>query len=617
MGVWWAQEGLDRRAHEDRRTGRASRRQRCLGGAAVGAQFYLGDAVRTADGGAELKLAGTQLIALNPHTVLRFNTGKNNSADIKVELGAIDIVNSSNISLDFGNVKVAPGGKIRITSGTVELVMGKAQLSGANGKLIDLVVGTATDLVIGPSSLADAAVDAAPPDAAVIAPVAGDPTYDISGKKAEIQMPGETKWSALAEGKGTIPKGAKLRLGVNTKAKLVSGATTLDLAGGSRITITDNLVLGMELGAGNASVAAATEGSVGVPGGEVELKGTPTTGAEAHVDVNARGEAKVTMVHGAGKLVGAGPNGATLEVAGGESATLLKPGTINPGVVIPKYFDFKVNAGETPNFTIHDPKGSTALQFNFNGKCPSGGVVEMDHDARFRTPRVSEGKDNANMLAQSGGWAYRLRCNGGNGPGAAVASGRIVVVRDNGRRPLPPKAGKNPIDADGRNYSVSYQSLIPIIEVHYKGTGSDFKLHLATGGAEETFDSNKPVIEIPGKQLKEATYTFWVEHDGIKQEKATTLKIDFDQTAAQVYIEAPLDGAAFAGDVLVSGAALPGWTAKVDAVEIPIIDPNTRRFRATVEPPSGGALALAIRLSHPQRGIHYYIRRGAVAAAPK
>ena len=548
---------------------------------------------------------------MNPHTVLRFDAGKNNSANITVGVGAIDIVNSSNVSLDVGNVKVAPGGKIRITANKVELILGKAQVTSADGKLIDLVIGSPMDLEIGPSKIADAGVDAAPPDAAavVIAPVASDPSYEITGKKAEVQMPGETKWSPLAEGTGTLPKGAKLRLGANTKAKLVSGPTTLELAGGSRITITDNLVMGIELGVGDASVPAATEGKVGVPGGELDLKGTPTTGAVAHVDVNARGEAKVSMIHGAGKLVGTGANATTLDVGGGESATLLKAGTINPGVVIPKYFDFKVDAGETPNFTIHDPKGSTALQFNFNGKCPSGGIIEMDHDARFKTPRVSEGKDSANILAQSGGWAYRLRCNGGNGPGAAVAQGRIVVVRDNGRRPLPPKPGKNPIDADGRNYNISYQSLIPIIEVHYKGPGSAFKLHLATGGSEEVFESSKPVIEIPGTKLKEATYTFWVEHDGVKQDKVTTLKINFDQTAAQVYIESPLDGAAFGADVDVAGAALPGWTAKVDAVEIPIIDTSTRRFKAKVPPPSGGALALAIRLSHPQRGIHYYLRR--------
>jgi hypothetical protein len=47
---------------------------------------------------------------------------------------------------------------------------------------------------------------------------------------------------------------------------------------------------------------------------------------------------------------------------------------------------------------------------------------------------------------------------------------------------------------------------------------------------------------------------------------------------------------------------------KVEGVEIPV-DKNTRRFNASVGAPQG-ANALAIRLSHPQRGVHYYMRRG-------
>ncbi len=133
-------------------------------------------------------------------------------------------------------------------------------------------------------------------------------------------------------------------------------------------------------------------------------------------------------------------------------------------------------------------------------------------------------------------------------------------------------------DADGRAYTVAYQSLLPNIEFHYKGEGSAFKLHLATGGVDETYDASKPVIEVPGKKLKEGTYTFWFEKDGVKQDKITTLKIEFDQTAAQVYIESPIEGVAFPNEVTVAGAALPGWTATIEGINIPV-DNSTRRFR--------------------------------------
>jgi len=573
-------------------------------GALVGALFYMGDAARTADGSAQITLTGSQVLEMQPHTVLRFGVGKNNATNVIVELGAIDVVNGGKAGLEIGNVKVAPGGKVRITASNVELLIGNAQINGA-----ELVIGKPIGLELGAVVAVDAGVvDAAPPlppDAGV---TAGDVAYEVTGTGAELQAPGAKTWAPVAAGKGSVPIGAKMRIKkAGAKVVLVSGTASLELAGASsQIAIRDNLLVGMELGAAIASVPAQQEGKVGVPGGEVDLAGTKDAAAEARIEVNARGEAKVAMVHGGAKLVGT--NGSsTLEMAGGESATLLKAGTINPGVVIPRYFDFKIVVGDAPrSFVVHDPKGSTALQFAFNSKCPSGGTVEMDHDARFRTPRVSEGKDSANMLLSSGAWAWRLRCAGGG----VAASGQIVVVTDAGRRPLPPKPSKNSIDADGRVYDISYQSLIPNVDVHYKGTATTYKLHLATGGSDEVFESSTPVVEIPGKKLKEASYTFWFEKPDGKQDKVTTLKITFDQTAAQVYIESPIEGAPFGSDIVVAGAALPGWTAKVDAVEIPITDPNTRRFHATVQAPAGGAQAIAIRLSHPQRGIHFYLRRG-------
>jgi hypothetical protein len=576
--------------------------------AKVGAEFFIGDAARTADTGAELKLGGSAKIAMQPHTVLRFG-GKDGASKISVELGAIDLSGSGNYGLDVGDVNLKNNGAIRITAkgkgeSEFELLVGNAQISNKDGTL-DLEIGKIySGLDIGTikvNAAVDAGVDADLADAAVDAPVdtSGDAEIAITGKKAEILKPGETKWTALAPDTTSLAKGTQLRLGANTSAKLTALGTTVDLSGGSKLTISDALIFSIDNGSARATVPAKGEGKVTVPGGELALSGTPLGPAEAKLDVNAR-ETKVQVIRPNAKLTGAG--GATLDMAGG-TATIAKAGTIRVVEAIPNYFDIRVLVGDTPNFAIHDPKPPTAVQFQFNGKCPGGGVIEMDKDARFRTPKISAGREAANMLVQPGGWAYRLRC-GDNG--AAVASGRISVLRDDGHRPLPPKPGKNPIDADGRNYTISYQSSIPIVAVHFKGTGSAFKLHLATGGTEETFDSTTPVIEVPSAKLKEATYTFWVDHDGVKQDKVSTLKINFDQTAPQVYIEAPTNGQPFGAEIEVKGAVLPGWTAKVDVVEIPI--DTKRRFSAKVPPPPGNALA--IRLSHPQRGTHFYLRRG-------
>ncbi|HEX8110806.1 MAG TPA: hypothetical protein VF516_23905, partial [Kofleriaceae bacterium] len=322
--------------------------------------------------------------------------------------------------------------------------------------------------------------------------------------------------------------------------------------------------------------------------------------AEARIDASPR-DTKVSALRGGSRLTG--EPGAELAMSRGETALLTRSGAIRVLEAIPGYFDFRVAAGES--LTIHDPKPPTAVQFQFDGNCPDGGIIELDRDARFRTAKVSAGRDFANALIASGAWAYRLRCTRKDTEGGAVASGRITVVRDDGRRPLPRAQGVNDIDADGRTYRISYQSAIPNVVVHVRNPGAAHRLHLASAGKEQIFDSQAAAITVPGGQLREGAYTYWIDRDGVKQDKVSTMIIDFDQTAPQVYIESPINGQPWTGDIDVRGAVLPGWSAAVEEIAIPI-DPQ-RRFTAKVGAPSGKALA--IRLSHPQRGVHYYLRR--------
>jgi hypothetical protein len=289
----------------------------------------------------------------------------------------------------------------------------------------------------------------------------------------------------------------------------------------------------------------------------------------------------------------------------GESATLLASGTIRPLEAIPQYFDLRLAAGESA--TVHDPRPPTAVQFRFGGKCGDGGIVELDRDPRFRTAKISGGTESANHHVRAGTWFYRLRCTAGASEGAAVASGRISVTPDSGTRSLPPKPGVNPFVIDGKPWSYSYQSAIPDLDVTFPGTAASFRLHLARGGKDLAFESKSTSLRVPGSALSEGAYTYWFERDGVRQDKSNVLKIDFDQTAPQVYIELPVYGRAWgAGDIHVKGAVLPGWVAAVSDVSVPI-DPRTRRFDVMVGAPAGNALA--IRLAHPQRGVHYFLRR--------
>src|SRR5690606_7024205 len=144
-----------------------------------------------------------------------------------------------------GDVKLAENGAVRITSkgqgkSSIELLVGAAQIENASGETLDLEIGKVLDLdlTIGPIKMApavDAGVDA-PPDAPVEV-ATEDGSIEVTGRRAEILPPGEKKWVPLPAGAGKLVKGAKIRLGNGTTAKLVANGVTLAMAGGSRSVV--------------------------------------------------------------------------------------------------------------------------------------------------------------------------------------------------------------------------------------------------------------------------------------------------------------------------------------------------------------------------------------------
>ncbi|HEY4058216.1 MAG TPA: hypothetical protein VGM39_16500 [Kofleriaceae bacterium] len=586
------------------------------GGAKIGTGYFLTDAARTGNGGAELTLTGGHAkIAMQPHTKLRFG-GTGTNSKIALEDGIIDLSGDGLYGTEFGDVKLK-NGTVRITAGTKEkpkativLTVGDAEVVNEKGQTAELVVDSVVDVDsitfggvtdVPDAGVADAGVDAAPDAGVVVSPT--EATYIIDGKKAEQLLPGETKWVAI-DGSGTLTKGAKLRVGAGTTARIVAAGTTLAMKGGSRMMLDPNLLMTLEAGDATLIAAANAEGKLGLPGGDPNgavVLGANPNGGEANIDVNAR-ETKVSLRKGTGHLKGSA--GGEMDLTAGESATLAKTGSIRQTVVIPKYYDLRIAAGESA--TIHDYSGKTAVQFAFGEKCSGGnGFVELDSDNRFQTAAISPGKDQANMLVQAGSWAYRIRCSSNEN---TVASGRISVLRDAGTRKLLPPLNI-PIDPDGRSYRLDYQSSIPDVTINTKGTGSNFKIHMATGGKEQVFEGKGGKVKIPGKSLDEGVYTYYQERDGVKDTKISTLTIGFDNTAPQASIERPVQGKAWDAQVDIRGSVLVGWSASVDAVPLPI-NPKDRRFTGKVDKPTG-AQALAIKLSHPQRGFHYYIRRDA------
>lgn len=570
--------------------------------AEIGAKYFLGDAARTAESTALLEVAGGgATLAMQPHTVLRFGK-KGGDRRLVVEAGAVDLTGNGSYGLQIGEVRLG-NGTVRIAAGagknTIELRVGEAQLATASGTEV-LHVGIRNELGVGPISVVPT-VDAGVPDSAAAPPpppVEPERVALVFTGRVEADRPSEPGWRALAPGTAQLEAGAKVRLGRGATAKLTARGTTLELGGGASAAIADDLAFSLE--SGRASASASADSAVTLPGGAMALRGTAGGTADARFDAGPR-ETRVTMQRAGGTLSGA--PGTSLAMRRGESAVITRAGAIRVIDAIPSTFDFRVAAGES--LTVHDPRPPTAVQFQFGARCADGGVIELDRDARFLTPRQSGGKEVANLRVERGAWWYRLRCTVGGTEGRPVAGGRISVVRDAATRALPKLRPPNDIEADGRRWSITYQSVLPDLRVQVRGTGARYRLHVAQGGKAEQFDSAQSVITIPGTKLKEGTYTYWAEIDGVKQNKISTLVIDFDQTAAQVYIESPQNGVPWSDDIDVRGAVLPGWTAAVESVPIPI--DRQRRFSARVGAPSGAALA--IRVSHPQRGIHYYLRR--------
>ena len=560
--------------------------------AEIGTGYFIGDSARTKDGGAKLALAGNATIAMQPHTVMRFG-GSGSAGRIAVDEGAIDLTGTGNYQLDIGDVVLSKNGSVRITAkgigeSSLELTIGEGKVTKQGESPLDLVIGKAIDIVdlkitnvrpvdagviVDAPPLVDAAVDDAAPD------TASEAVVEVTGARAETQAVGDKAWKKLPAGAGTLAKGTKLRLGAGTTVKMTAKSTTLALGPNTRATVGDDLVVAVEAGAVTATVPANETGALAMPGGSFEIRATTGPG-ETRVDVGG-GQTKVAVMRGGGKLVGS--TGGALEMNRGESATLTRAGTIHVVEAIPQYFDFRLPIGET--LVVHDPKPPTAIEFQFVGKCPQGGIVELDRDARFRTTRISAGKDNANMLVTPGAWAYRLRCTVGDDEGPPIAAGRVSVLRDDGRRPLPPIAATNEIDTDGRTTTISYQSAIPNLVVRFDGTGSQFMLHLASGGKEETFDVELAEDHRARQQAARRHIHVLGRSRRPRSDKVSTLKIDFDKTAPQVYVELPPNGAAVhRRHRRARCSVLAGWTAEVDGTPIPIDKPPASSRRSARRP---------------------------------
>jgi hypothetical protein len=264
----------------------------------------------------------------------------------------------------------------------------------------------------------------------------------------------------------------------------------------------------------------------------------------------------------------------------------------------PDVVDLSAAAGDS--LIVHDPHPPTVVGFA-TPRCAGLAVLEVGTKKR---ETVGAGRVTASFPA--GAQRYRLRCDTESAP---FAEGTVTVLPDAGNRRLASAAPANRIDADGRRYTILYQGLLPKISVRWPNppAAGPFALFVRSQGkGQKQLSAGGPSYALPAGTLNEGTHELWFSA-GSEQSRKTTVVVQFDNAAPTASISSPAErGFAAGSTVTAAGMALPGWTVSVAGRDL--AQDAQQRFSGEVGAP-GDASALAIRFAHPQRGVHYYLRR--------
>jgi hypothetical protein len=292
----------------------------------------------------------------------------------------------------------------------------------------------------------------------------------------------------------------------------------------------------------------------------------------------------------------ASPGSGALIAAGSGSASIAMnqpygtdAGVANlPTAVDDAETDIAIIAGTS--VTIHDPSPITALHIDFSAQCPTGGHVIVS-DARDVEVARASGRTRAVLTVEVGRWPYEVRCDAD--PRALPVTGTITVQSDAADRKLPKLTrAVNTIDADGRTWRVSYQTVTPDIRVRApKATHVRF----ASAGVETELAVIGGVAKLP--PLAPGTYTYWALAPS-GPTKVSTLIIDVDHTAPRIYLGKLRSSSNSA--MILEGVAAPGWTLSMNG------DPITIRADRHFEVSARGFKRVVIRAEHPALGVHYF-----------
>jgi hypothetical protein len=267
--------------------------------------------------------------------------------------------------------------------------------------------------------------------------------------------------------------------------------------------------------------------------------------------------------------------------------------------------DVTLPAGE--NAVLHDAKSALDVRLRFDHFCSSHGVVEVAGDSHRRL----SGAGSVVLRIREGTQRYRLRCQASSSEKPVVVSGALRLLRDSGNLQLSRRAPFNAIEADGRHYTVLFQTRLPVLSFTWPAAPTNagaLKLNIDIAGQVKVFPTAEPRFELPSGALPEGTYTWSYTTEDGRQSPKTTVTIRFDNAAptAQFFPSGGDDRERSPTAISINGVTLDGTKVSVAGQQLTIEDRG--RFRTTATPAEGDA-AVAVRLEHPRIGVHYYVRR--------
>jgi hypothetical protein len=603
-------------------------------GAAVGATFGFGDGLRTrVSSRAKVRFSGGGEMRVGEQSTVRFlrTAPDANERGIGVETGEVEIEAGGvplRLRTGVGVAVLEPSSTVRIRgqdgalrftvsvgAATLETGAGETALTAGQGIVVD--IGGAVLERFGstvapadpdagpppppPARDAGAARDAGPPDTGAPAAAPGEIAATVRGGRAQIRAPGTTSWNAVASGATVLQAGSGVRVGRGVSMDVVRGEERGTLIGSGEY------VVGTEDGAlvraisGRVEIAASSRDVVvRAPGGTIVARGGGD-GSAARIEL-ARGETQVRAESGTVELRG---RGGVETLRAGERGTLGGEGEVEVAGRGPERVHLTVGAGES--FTVRDPAPPTAIAFRIGSVCGGPGTVQLMRGSR--PGASSAGTGTASLMVPPGSHRYRVRCEGRDGD---AASGTIRVMRDSGQSRLPSTPPATVVDTDGRRYTVLYQNLLPQITVRWTGVepSGRYVLRVSGPGGTQNVSTSGPRHAFPPGALGEGSHTLVFASPAggaADRSRETTLSIRFDNAAPSASLREPANGSFAPGATVgVAGVALEGWSVTVNGGAIQLDEQH--RFRGTAAVP-GDAAGIAIRLAHPRRGVHYYIRR--------